>query len=98
MTRKSRFNVFVFSADRAPARTPFTSLPPEISAAASPSVASAWVYGGAKVGLMGTIADAALAQGGEVIGVIPEKLKSREVAHDNLTELFVVESMHARKR
>lgn len=55
------------------------------------------VYGGAKVGLMGTVADAALAEGGEVIGVIPEKLQSREVAHEGLTELFVVESMHARK-
>jgi uncharacterized protein (TIGR00730 family) len=55
------------------------------------------VYGGAKVGLMGTVADAALVHGGEVIGVIPEKLQSREIAHDNLTELFVVESMHARK-
>lgn len=55
------------------------------------------VYGGAKVGLMGTLADAALAHSGEVIGVIPEKLQSREIAHDGLTELFVVESMHARK-
>jgi uncharacterized protein (TIGR00730 family) len=55
------------------------------------------VYGGAKVGLMGTVADAALAHKGEVIGVIPERLQSREIAHDELTELFVVESMHARK-
>lgn len=55
------------------------------------------VYGGAKVGLMGAVADAALAAGGEVIGVIPMRLMSREVAHDKLTELHVVESMHARK-
>jgi uncharacterized protein (TIGR00730 family) len=55
------------------------------------------VYGGAKVGLMGAVADAALAAGGEVLGVIPMRLMSREVAHDRLTELFVVESMHARK-
>lgn len=55
------------------------------------------VYGGGKVGLMGAVADGALAAGGEVIGVIPEKLKSLEVGHDGLTELFVVDSMHARK-
>lgn len=55
------------------------------------------VFGGGKVGLMGALADATLAAGGEVMGVIPEKLKAREVAHDGLTELFVVESMHARK-
>jgi uncharacterized protein (TIGR00730 family) len=55
------------------------------------------VYGGAKVGLMGHIANAALVGGGEVIGVIPEKLQSKEIAHQGLTELFVVDSMHARK-
>jgi uncharacterized protein (TIGR00730 family) len=55
------------------------------------------VYGGAKVGLMGAVADAALAAGGEVYGVIPMRLMNREVAHDKLTELYVVESMHARK-
>lgn len=55
------------------------------------------VYGGAKVGLMGAVADAALAAGGKVLGVIPMRLMHREVAHDKLTELFVVESMHARK-
>ncbi|MCC7383529.1 MAG: TIGR00730 family Rossman fold protein [Deltaproteobacteria bacterium] len=55
------------------------------------------VYGGGKVGLMGALADGALSAGGEVIGVIPEKLKALEVGHDHLTELFVVDSMHARK-
>lgn len=55
------------------------------------------VYGGAKVGLMGALADAALAAGGEVYGVIPEKLRGLEVAHEGLTELFLVDSMHARK-
>lgn len=55
------------------------------------------VFGGGKVGLMGALADSTLAAGGQVLGVIPEKLKSREIAHDELTELFVVESMHARK-
>lgn len=56
------------------------------------------VYGGGDVGLMGAVADGALAAGGEVLGVIPESLADREVAHDRLTELYVVDSMHARKR
>ncbi|OZM75115.1 Rossman fold protein, TIGR00730 family [Amycolatopsis antarctica] len=55
------------------------------------------VYGGAKVGTMGILADAALAAGGEVIGVIPEKLMTVEVGHDALTELHVVADMHERK-
>ncbi len=56
------------------------------------------VYGGGDVGLMGVIADAVLDNGGEVIGVIPESLRAREVAHEGLTELHVVDSMHERKR
>ena len=55
------------------------------------------VYGGASVGLMGTIADTVLAEGGEVIGVIPGTLVEREIAHRRLTELRVVETMHERK-
>ena len=55
------------------------------------------VYGGGNVGLMGVIADAALAAGGEVIGVIPKALADREVAHHGVTELRVVDSMHTRK-
>ncbi len=55
------------------------------------------VYGGGCVGLMGEVADAALAAGGEVTGVITDKLMGLEVGHQGLTELFVVESMHARK-
>lgn len=55
------------------------------------------VYGGARVGLMGVVADTALALGGEVIGVIPEGLIEKEVAHHHLTELEVVPSMHQRK-
>ena len=56
------------------------------------------VYGGAKVGLMGTVADAALAGGGEVTGVIPGALVEREIAHAGLTELRTVDSMHERKK
>jgi len=55
------------------------------------------VYGGARVGLMGTLADTALAAGGRVIGVIPEALVAREVAHHGLTDLRIVGSMHERK-
>jgi uncharacterized protein (TIGR00730 family) len=57
----------------------------------------ALVYGGGSVGLMGAIADAALAAGGEVIGVIPRALQLRELAHAKLTSLHVVGSMHERK-
>jgi uncharacterized protein (TIGR00730 family) len=55
------------------------------------------VYGGAQVGLMGALADAALANGGEVIGVIPRALAGVEVAHPGLTRLALVETMHERK-
>jgi uncharacterized protein (TIGR00730 family) len=55
------------------------------------------VYGGASVGLMGTLADAMLAANGEVTGVIPQGLFRREVAHDNLSRLYTVKSMHERK-
>ena len=56
------------------------------------------VYGGGRLGLMGAIADSALAAGGEVIGVIPEALVGSEVAHRGCTELHVVPGMHERKR
>ncbi len=56
------------------------------------------VYGGGNVGLMGIIADAALAAGGEVIGVMPQSLVEREVAHAGLTTLHVVRTMHERKQ
>jgi len=55
------------------------------------------VYGGGNVGLMGALADACLAQGGRVIGVIPQLLVDKEVAHQGLTELHVVQTMHERK-
>ncbi len=55
------------------------------------------VYGGASVGLMGALADAALAGGGEAVGVIPQALVDREIAHPGLSELHVVGSMHERK-
>lgn len=56
------------------------------------------VFGAGHIGMMGTVADAILAAGGEAIGVIPEFLRDRELAHQSLTELHVVESMHVRKQ
>ncbi len=58
---------------------------------------SVLVYGGGHVGLMGTVADAALAAGGQVVGVIPQALMDREVGHAGLSELHVVKTMHERK-
>ena len=55
------------------------------------------VYGGANVGLMGAVADGVLNEGGKAIGVLPNFLRSKEIAHLGLTELIVVESMHERK-
>lgn len=55
------------------------------------------VYGGGKVGLMGTVADAVIAAGGKAIGVIPQALADKEIAHTGLTQLHLVASMHERK-
>lgn len=55
------------------------------------------IYGAGNIGLMGVVADAALEAGGEVVGVIPQMLVDKEVAHSGLTELIVVQSMHERK-
>jgi uncharacterized protein (TIGR00730 family) len=57
----------------------------------------ALIYGGAKVGLMGTVADAVLVGGGQVVGVIPQVLVEYEVAHQGITELHIVDTMHTRK-
>ncbi|MCU0448188.1 MAG: TIGR00730 family Rossman fold protein [Microscillaceae bacterium] len=56
------------------------------------------IYGGGRVGLMGAIADSVLANGGEVVGVIPQFLWEREVGHSGLTDLHIVQSMHERKQ
>ena len=78
-------------------------LRPEFRAAASELGAAmaraglGLVYGGARVGLMGAVADAVLAGGGSVLGWIPQQLAKREVAHTGLTELHVVDTMHERK-
>jgi hypothetical protein len=56
------------------------------------------VYGGARIGMMGEVADAVMKNGGEVVGVIPEHLQTSEVGHSGITELKVVDSMHTRKK
>jgi len=55
------------------------------------------VYGGAQLGLMGAVANGALEQGGRVVGVLPHFLRTKEIAHEGLTELIIVDSMHERK-
>ncbi|MBO6186248.1 MAG: TIGR00730 family Rossman fold protein [Chryseobacterium sp.] len=55
------------------------------------------IYGGANVGLMGAVADGTIQNGGQAIGVLPHFLQSKEIAHQNLTELILVETMHERK-
>ncbi len=55
------------------------------------------VFGGGRVGMMGKVADTAMEMGGNVIGIIPEALAEKEVAHENLSELHIVQSMHERK-
>lgn len=56
------------------------------------------VYGGAKVGLMGAVADGVLANGGEVIGILPSFLSTKEIAHSGLTKLIITKDMHERKK
>jgi uncharacterized protein (TIGR00730 family) len=56
------------------------------------------VYGGGKVGMMGALADSCLSAGGRVLGIIPKSLAAKEIAHQSLTELRVVDSMHERKK
>ena len=56
------------------------------------------IYGGGSVGLMGVLADAVMEHGGEVIGIIPRFLYEKEVGHDDVTELIIVDSMHERKQ
>jgi uncharacterized protein (TIGR00730 family) len=72
----------------------------EAAAAMGKAIASrglTLIYGGARVGLMGALANAALAAGGRVVGVIPKGLVVKEIVHDGLTELFLTETMHERK-
>ena len=89
-------NVCVFCGSRPGARPEYT----EAAAAIGDAIARrgmTLIYGGAKVGLMGTVADAARAAGGHVVGIIPQALVRKEVAHRELEDLRIVGSMHERK-
>lgn len=92
----TRPHVCVFCGSSNGARAAYTDAARRVGAALAGN-GLGLVYGGGRVGLMGVVADAALAAGGRVVGVIPEPLATRELAHDALTELHVVPGMHERK-
>jgi hypothetical protein len=91
------FSVCVYCGSRHGAKPAYTEAARQLGAAIG---SRGWqlVYGGGKVGLMGEVADATLAAGGRVVGVIPESLKRLEVGHLGLHELHVVPTMHVRKQ
>jgi len=91
------FSICVYCGSRHGARTSYTDAARALGSAIG---SRGWqlVYGGGNVGLMGEVADAVLAAGGRVVGVIPESLMQREVGHRGLTELHVVPTMHQRKQ
>jgi uncharacterized protein (TIGR00730 family) len=97
MPAPSALSICVYCGSRHGARPAYT----EAARAVGTAIGSrGWqlVYGGGKVGLMGEVADATLAAGGRVVGVIPESLVQREVQHRGLDELHVVPTMHLRKQ
>lgn len=91
------FSVCVYCGSRPGADAAYTTLAHALGTAIGQR---GWqlVYGGGRAGLMGTVADATLAAGGRVVGVIPESLMQREVGHPGLSELHVVPDMHRRKQ
>ncbi|MCX5731563.1 MAG: TIGR00730 family Rossman fold protein [Deltaproteobacteria bacterium] len=89
-------NVCVFCGSSSGRRTAYARAARQLGAAMAEREMGL-VYGGGSIGLMGVLADAALAAGAEVVGVIPRALARREIAHHGLTRLEVVPSMHARK-
>ena len=97
MKKNTPVSVCVYCGSRHGAKPAYTAAAQALGAAIG---SRGWqlVYGGGRVGLMGDVADATLAAGGTVIGVIPESLKAREVEHRGLTELHVVPTMHVRKQ
>ncbi|HEV7128337.1 MAG TPA: TIGR00730 family Rossman fold protein [Ktedonobacterales bacterium] len=88
--------ICVFAGSRPGARPAYAAAAAALGAALA-TRGIGLVYGGASVGLMGILADAALARGGEVIGVIPHALAAREITHRVLSELHMVKTMHERK-
>ncbi len=94
---KSKFSVAVYCGSRFGHSPAFADAARTLGELIGKSGATL-VYGGGRVGLMGTVADAVMASGGQVIGVIPQALMDREVGHAGLTELHVVQTMHERKQ
>jgi uncharacterized protein (TIGR00730 family) len=92
----ARFSVAVYCGSRLGDAPSFADAARELGRLIG-SAGATLVYGGGRVGLMGTVADATLAAGGRVVGVIPQALMDREVGHRGLTELHVVQTMHERK-
>lgn len=90
-------NICVFCASKEGANQEFQKLAEELGAKLAQK-GFGLIYGGAQIGLMGQIADAALENGGEVTGVIPESLADREIAHPRVTSLIVTTDMHERKK
>jgi uncharacterized protein (TIGR00730 family) len=91
-----RKSIAVFCASASGARPEYRAAAEELGRALA-SRGLGLIYGGARVGLMGAVADAALAAGGHVVGVIPHVLVDKEVAHQGITELHVTSTMHTRK-
>ncbi len=96
MVTARRLAVAVYAGTNAGSRPAFRAAAAELGEALA-AAGIAVVYGGGRAGLMGVLADAALGAGAEVIGVIPEFLAAKELAHPGLSALEVVSSMHARK-
>jgi uncharacterized protein (TIGR00730 family) len=97
MSTTSAFSVCVYCGSRPGTRPAYLDLARRLGTAIGQR---GWqlVYGGGRVGLMGAVADATLAAGGKVVGVIPTSLLKLEVGHQQLSELHVVETMHQRKQ
>lgn len=97
LTNGGPFSVCVYCGSRNGVRPAYRALALQLGTAIG---ARGWqlVYGGGRAGLMGAVADATLAAGGTVVGVIPDSLMSLEVGHAGLTELHVVQTMHQRKQ
>lgn len=97
MSKTTQKNLAVFCAAAEGARPVYRETAEELGRALAQRNIGL-IYGGAKIGLMGAVADATLAAGGHVVGVIPHVLVDKEIAHDGLSELHVVDTMHTRKR
>jgi uncharacterized protein (TIGR00730 family) len=97
MSKESEKSLAVFCAASDGARPVYRETAQQLGRALA-SRGIGLIYGGAKVGLMGAVADATLAAGGRVVGVIPHVLVDKEITHEGLSELHVVDTMHTRKR